>query len=123
MNRTAPELANVEQSTLDEIVRRIVEVAQPEKIILFGSAARGEMGPHSDLDFLIIKSGAHRRRLSVEIRRSLYGVGASLDLVVATPEDIERYKDSHALVYKPALREGLVLYDAAHGNLRGTSGR
>ena len=112
MNRTAPELTNVEQSTLDEIVRRIVEVAQPEKIILFGSAARGEMGPHSDLDFLIIKSGAHRRRLSVEIRRSLYGVGASLDLVVATPEDIERYKDSFALIFKPALQEGLVLYDA-----------
>ena len=58
MNRTAPELANITQSTLDDIVRRIVEVAQPEKIILFGSAARGEMGPHSDLDFLVIKSGA-----------------------------------------------------------------
>ena len=112
MNRTAPEQANITQSTLDDIVRRIVEVAQPEKIILFGSAVRGEMGPHSDLDLLIIKSGAHRRELSDRIIRVLYGVNAAVDLVVATPEDIERYKDSHALVYKPAIREGLVLYDA-----------
>ena len=122
MNRTAPELANVEQSTLDEIVRRIVEVAQPEKIILFGSAARGEMGPHSDLDFLIIKSGADHWGLSRRIRRALWGVKAAVDLVIATPEDIERYKDSHALVYKPALREGTVMYDAARENLGGARG-
>ena len=112
MNRTATELADITQSTLDDIVSRIVEVAQPEKIILFGSAARGEMGPHSDLDLLIIKSGAHRGELSDRIVRALYGVNAAVDLVVATPEDIERYKDSHALVYKPAIREGLVLYES-----------
>ena len=112
MNRTAPELVNITQSTLDDIVRRIVEVAQPEKIILFGSAARGEMGPHSDLDLLIIKSGADSLDLMGRIYSRLYGAGAAVDLVVATPEDIERYKDSHALVYKPAIREGLVLYDA-----------
>ena len=111
--RAAPALSNVAQSTLDDIVRRIVEAAQPEKIILFGSAARGEMGPHSDLDFLIIKAGADHWGLSRRIRRALRGVKAAVDLVIATPEDIERYKDSHALVYKPAIREGLVLYDAA----------
>ena len=48
----------VDQKTLDDIIRRIVEVAHPEKIILFGSAARGEMGPNSDVDLLIIKEGA-----------------------------------------------------------------
>ena len=104
---------SLDQETLDDIINRIVEVAQPEKIILFGSAARGEMGPHSDLDFLIIKSGAHRRELTVRIIRALYGVKAAVDLIVATPEDIERYKDSHALVYKPALQEGKVVYEAA----------
>ena len=112
MNRTVPDLANVTQSTLDDIVRRIVEVAQPEKIILFGSAARGEMGPHSDLDLLIIKSGADSLDLMGRIYSRLYGVDAAVDLVVATPEDIERYKDSHALVYKHAIREGLVLYES-----------
>ena len=45
------------EETLQEIVRRIVETAQPERIILFGSAARGEMGSHSDVDLLVIKRG------------------------------------------------------------------
>jgi predicted nucleotidyltransferase len=44
------------QKVLDEIVRRVVGVAQPEKIILFGSAARGEMGPNSDVDLLVVRS-------------------------------------------------------------------
>ena len=113
MNVTTLGNTSVTTSDVEDVVRRIVEAAQPEKIILFGSAARGEMGPNSDLDFLIIKTGAHRRELTDRIRRSLRGVNAAVDLVVATPEDIERYRDSHPLVYKPALREGLVVYDAA----------
>jgi predicted nucleotidyltransferase len=44
------------EETLQEIVRRIVAAVRPEKIILFGSAAREEMGPDSDLDLLVIKS-------------------------------------------------------------------
>jgi len=95
---------------LDEIVRRIVEVAQPEKIILFGSAAREEMGPHSDVDLLVVKSGIHRRKLTQAIYMHLFGVGRAVDVVVVTPEDIERYKDSFALVIQPALREGRVVY-------------
>jgi predicted nucleotidyltransferase len=98
---------------LDEIIRRIVEVAQPEKIILFGSAARGEMGPHSDVDLLIIKGGADALDLMGQIYRNLHGVGAAVDAIVVTPEDVERYKESHALVIKPALREGKVVYEAA----------
>ena len=53
----------LDQKTLDDIVGRIVAVAQPERIILFGSAARGDMGPHSDVDLLVIKEGANRREL------------------------------------------------------------
>jgi predicted nucleotidyltransferase len=44
------------KSVLNEIIRRIVDVAKPEKIILFGSAARGEMRPDSDIDLLVIKT-------------------------------------------------------------------
>jgi len=113
VNMTTLGNTSVTTSDVEDVVRRIVEAAQPEKIILFGSAARGEMGPNSDLDFLIIKAGSHRRELTDRIRRALRGVNAAVDLVVATPEDIARYKDSHPLVYKPALREGLVVYDAA----------
>ena len=100
----------LKQQVLDEIIRRIVETAQPEKIILFGSAARGEMGPHSDVDLLVIKSNVHRRRLTQAIYRNLFGVGQAVDVIVVTPEDIERYQDSFALVIEPALREGEVVY-------------
>ena len=100
------------QETLHEIIRRIVEVAQPEKIILFGSAAREEMGPNSDIDLLVIKSGANRLELTGQIYRHMHGVGEAVDVVVVTPEDIERYRDSHALVIAPALREGKVVYAA-----------
>ncbi|MCD6169636.1 MAG: nucleotidyltransferase domain-containing protein [Candidatus Latescibacteria bacterium] len=103
-------MAAVREKILDEIIRRIVEVAQPEKIILFGSAARGEMGPNSDVDLLVVKSGVHRRRLAQAIYMNLFGVGQAVDVVVVTPEDIERYKDSFALVIEPALREAEVVY-------------
>ena len=106
-------LSDNARSDLAEIVRRIVEAAEPEKVILFGSTARGEAGPHSDMDFLIIKSASNKRELDNRIRRALYGVNVSIDLVVASPEDVERYKDSHALVIKPALKDGIVVYDAA----------
>jgi predicted nucleotidyltransferase len=97
---------------LQEIVRRIVAAVQPEKIILFGSAAREEMGPDSDLDLLVIKSCRNRRETARRIRRKLIGVGVPKDIIVATPEDIERYKDTIGLIYRPALREGKVLYGA-----------
>jgi len=103
-------MEQVKQEVLDEIIRRIIEVAQPEKIILFGSAARGEMGPNSDVDLLVIKSGAHRRRVAQAIYMNLIGVGQAVDVVVVTPEDIERYRDAFALVIEPALREGRVVY-------------
>jgi predicted nucleotidyltransferase len=100
----------VAQETLHEIIQRIVEVAQPEKIILFGSAVREEMGPNSDIDLLVIKSGANRLELTGQIYRHMHGVGEAVDIVVVTPEDVERYRDSHALVIAPALREGKVVY-------------
>ena len=103
----------LDQQTLDDIIRRIVEVAQPEKIILFGSAARGDMNRHSDVDLLIIKEGADALELMGDIYMNLDGVGAAVDAVVVTPDDVERYKDSHAVIVKPALQEGRVVYEAA----------
>jgi len=102
----------VSDEILQEIVRRIVRVAKPEKIILFGSAAREEMGPDSDLDFLVIKSCKNRRKTARKIRRRLLGIGIPKDIIVATPEDIERYKDTIGLIYRPALKEGKLLYAA-----------
>ena len=52
--------ATLDRRVLDDVVQRVVAVAQPERIVLFGSAARGEMGRHSDVDLLVVKRGAHR---------------------------------------------------------------
>ena len=103
----------LERAVLDDIIKRIVETAQPERIILFGSAARDEMGPNSDVDLLIIRKGGHSRKLVGQIYRKLHGVGAAVDAVMVSPADVERYKDSHALIIKPALAEGRVIYDAS----------
>lgn len=98
---------------LDEIVHRIVEVANPERIILFGSAARAQVGPNSDVDLLVIKGGRYKyHNLLEKIYRSLCGVDAAVDVVLVTPEQVERYRDTHCLVIKPALREGREVYRA-----------
>ena len=102
----------VEQRVLDDVIERIVEVTEPEKIILFGSAARGGMGPNSDIDLLLIKDGGDPLDLMGRIYRRLHGVGAAVDAIVVSPEDVERYRDSHALVIKPALRDGKVVYES-----------
>ncbi len=101
------------EQVLDDVIARIVDVAAPEKIILFGSAARGETGRNSDLDLLIIKDGADELDLMARIYKRLHGVGAAVDAIVVSPQDVERYKDSHALVIKPALQEGTVVYESA----------
>ncbi len=99
-------------SMLDEVLRRVVAIAQPEMIILFGSAARGEMGPNSDLDLLVVKSGADALDLMRDIYVGLIGVGTPVDALVVSPEDLERYRDSHGLVIVEALGEGKVVYEA-----------
>ena len=102
----------LDQQTLDDIIRRIVEVAQPEKIILFGSAARGDMNRHRDVDLLIIKECANRASTyGARFIMNLDGVGTAVDAVVVTPDDVERYKDSHAVIVTPALQEGRVVYE------------
>jgi len=102
---------SVSEDALEEIIRRVVEVAQPERIILFGSAARGEMGPNSDVDLLVVKRGKFdQRRLTGDIYVSLHGVGQAVDVVVVTPEQVERYRKTHWLVIAPALREGREVY-------------
>jgi predicted nucleotidyltransferase len=106
-------MAKVPQAVLDTIIQRIVEVAQPERIILFGSAARGDMGPHSDVDLLVVKSGEFdQSRLVGDIYMHLHGVGQAVDVLVVTPEQVEQYRNTHCLIIAPALREGQEVYRA-----------
>jgi len=75
---------------LREVVRRIIEVAQPEQVILFGSAARGQLGPDSDFDLLVIKSDvADTRALTRYIHAHLFDIRVPIDIIVATPEEVE----------------------------------
>lgn len=97
---------------LESIVQRILTVNRPKKIILFGSAARGDTGPDSDIDILVVTAFSHRRNAARRIRRALFGIGVPIDITVATPRDIELYGDSIGLIYRPALRKGIVLYAA-----------
>ena len=102
---------SVNQELLEEIIRRVVQTAQPEKIILFGSAARGEMGPNSDVDLLVIKRGKFDQgRLTGDIYLGLHGVGQAVDVIVVTPEQVEQHRDRPWLVIAPALRDGREVY-------------
>lgn len=97
---------------LPEITRRIVQTSNPEKIILFGSYARGNFGTDSDLDLLIIMPNVeHFRQESIRVRRALRGLLVPVDIVVATPEQIARLGNTPGLVYQAALSEGKVLYE------------
>ena len=98
---------------IEQLVQRIIELVQPLRIILFGSAARGEMGPDSDIDVLVVMpDGVHRRRTAQLLYRQIRGLGVPFDILVATPNDLEMHKDNIGLVYQSILREGREVYAA-----------
>ena len=99
-------------SVLEEITRRIVATAQPQRILLFGSVARGQPNADSDLDMLVIVRGpVHRRALAQEIYKNLHGILTPVDVVVATEQDIQQHGQAIGSILRPALREGQVIYD------------
>jgi predicted nucleotidyltransferase len=102
------------QETIAEMVRRIVSRFNPDKIILFGSHARGQAGPDSDVDLLIVMPvEGSKRRKATEIDGVLADRRVPLDLIVVTPEEYERARDQIGSVLRPAALEGLILYDRA----------
>jgi predicted nucleotidyltransferase len=102
---------SVAPRVLKDIIARVVAAARPERIILFGSAARGTMGPNSDVDLLVVKGGQYDRgKVTTDIYRHLCGADAAVDVVVVTPEEVERYRGTPCLVICPAVREGRVVY-------------
>jgi len=96
-----------------EIVGRILTVVKPQKIFLFGSAARNEMRENSDIDLLVVvPNGLHRRRTAQNIYRNLLGVGFAADIVVVNEEDIEKFRNVEGSVIRPAVTEGRIVYAA-----------
>lgn len=101
-------------AAIQALVVRIVEGFHPEKVILFGSRARGTAQPDSDVDLLVVmRVDGSRRRQAAAIDGALADRALPLDLLVVTPEEAERDKDLVGSIVHPALREGRVLYDRA----------
>jgi predicted nucleotidyltransferase len=99
------------QPLLDEIVSRIVEHAHPEKIILFGSCARGTAHEGSDIDLLIIRRfDPSDTRRYLGIRRYLRGLKVPMDIVVYTPQEIRQWRDVPGSLVHEVFQTGRVLY-------------
>ncbi len=96
------------------MVERIAQRFKPIRIILFGSHARGDAGPDSDIDLLIVLHEVpNKRKACVDIRKILTDLPVCKDIFVTTPEEIAERGDLVGDVLRPALREGKVVYDAA----------
>jgi predicted nucleotidyltransferase len=95
----------------DDLIRRIRDVVEPVRVILFGSVAAGRMGPNSDVDVLVVVTeGTKRTETAKRIYRNLIGYELPVDVIVSTESDIATYGDNHSLIFYPALREGRVIY-------------
>lgn len=98
---------------IEELVRRILDVVRPLRIILFGSAARGEMGPNSDLDVLVVMpDGIHRRKTAQQIYRHMWGLRFAKDIVVVTESDLKEHGSNPFMIIRSALEGGKELYHA-----------
>lgn len=94
-----------------EITRRIVTAADPVKVILFGSRARGTAHPGSDLDLLVIeRDPVSTRQEAIRLRRLLRDLDVPVDIIVVGQAFAERYGDIPGSVLYPALQEGTILY-------------
>ena len=97
---------------IKEMVRRIVKEFHPEKVILFGSHARGNACPDSDVDLLVVMLiDRSKREKAIEIGVTLHDISIPKDIIVTTPDEFEWRKELVGTIERPAWREGKVLYD------------
>ena len=106
---------SIDDALVDQIVRRILKVAAPNRIILFGSAATGRMTRDSDIDLLILEDETpdNTRGERVRIRESLRGMGHSFDIIVMATERFEETKRIIGGIGHPANKYGKVIYEVA----------
>jgi len=101
-----------EAGILQEMVRRIVAATHPDKIILFGSRARDEAGPHSDYDLLVVApSDESEWRRTADLYWALRDLPATKDIVWWTADEIAEWKDVRSHFITTATREGHVVYE------------
>ena len=103
-----------DEATLAAATRRLVEAFRPERVILFGSRARGDAGRRSDVDLLVVtRFTGSRRALALAMDRALRGLELPRDLIVLSPEEVERDRTVPGTIARAATLEGRVLYEAA----------
>jgi predicted nucleotidyltransferase len=108
----ARETAMTAAESIQVMTERIVRDFHPLRLILFCSYARGDAGPGSDIDLLVILPHvADKRRAAVKIRRALADLPICKDIIVTTPEEVARCGHLVGTVLRPALQEGKVLYE------------
>jgi uncharacterized protein len=99
------------QAAIPLMVGRLVEQFHPDRIILFGSVARGDAAAGSDVDLLVVATvDGSKRALQCEMRRALQDIPIPKDIIVTTPDDFDWRKDTIGTIEYPAVREGKVLY-------------
>ena len=98
--------------SLEKAIKTIVKVAKPDKIILFGSHAKGDDKPESDYDLLVLKRGVKKQRsLTHKIYLNFKDVGAPIDVIVADLDKYEELKTDPYLIYSEANRNGRMVYE------------
>jgi len=113
-NATNFKTPTVDDPALAEAVRRLVAAYQPERVYLFGSVARGDAGPDSDYDLLVVvpDDAAPKRRRSRLAYEALHGTGAAADVLVCTMSYFEDRRSLKASLPGTVLREGQLLHGA-----------
>jgi predicted nucleotidyltransferase len=97
-----------------EMVGRIIKTANPEQVILFGSRATGTARQDSDVDFLVVMPLTKpRRRLEGDLHAAMIGAPLAKDILVVTPEELERFRDVPGTIIQPALATGKIVYHRA----------
>jgi len=110
-------MVSISEELIDKMARRIVREVDPQRILLFGSWARGEANEQSDVDFLVVERepfgrNRSRRREAARIWRCLSEFRIPADILVYSLDELDRWKDSSYHVVARALREGKVLYES-----------
>jgi len=104
---------DLDQRLVEEIVARVLGVARPVRVVLFGSAATGTMTKDSDIDLLVVEEqSTDLRRESLRIRRALRGLGHAIDVIVMSQDRFEATKDVIGGIAYPAHRYGRVIHAA-----------